>query len=371
MYTSSEKQSRYLSQAIQLEESTNPVIIRMTMITVSIAIMAFIIWSAVTQINEVARTPGEVVPQGHQQVVQHLEGGIVHKIFVREGQMVGKGQDLLELQEAGTTHDLERARIKQVSLAMQEERLRAFGEGRQPDFSTYESRYPELVKDQLQFFNTMMNARGEEQKIISEQINQKQQMIAALRSDLQTAQANYNIANDLYSRRKNLNSQGYASDMQLLETQQRVNVVRGEVSQIQSRMAAAQTEIREFQNRLHSLNAGQRDQANEKLDAVIAEAAQNAELIDKLQNRVTRLTMKSPVNGLIKGFTVNTVGAVVQPGQTLMEIVPMSERLVVQVKIPPQHIGHIKSGQDVQVKFSSFDFSRYGYIKGKLDQISA
>jgi adhesin transport system membrane fusion protein len=74
---------------------------------------------------------------------------------------------------------------------------------------------------------------------------------------------------------------------------------------------------------------------------------------------------------LLKALAINTVGAVAQPGQTLMEIVPMDEKMIVEVKIQPQHIGHLKTGQKVQVKFSSFDFSRYGFITGQLDQISA
>lgn len=371
MHTSSEKQTRFLSQAIQLEESVNPLIVRVTMVTVSLAILAFVVWSGLTNINEVARTSGEIVPQGHQQVVQHLEGGIVNKILVREGQMVKKDQELLELQESGAENDLARARSKQVNLIMQQERLRAFVENRQPDFSSYEKDYPDQVQDQTKFFETMSNARREEKQVISEQITQKQRMIAALRSDLQTSQSNYQISNDLYNRRKDLNSKGYASDMQLLETQQRLNSLRGEISQLNNRAAAAQAEIREFETRLLSLNAGQRDEANERLNAVMADATQNAELIDKLQNRVKRLSIKAPVNGLVKGLTVNTVGAVVQPGQTLMEVVPVNEKLVVQVKIPPQHIGHIHPGQPVQIKFSSFDFSRYGFVSGKLDQISA
>lgn len=371
MHTSIEKQARYLSQAIQLEESVNPVIIRLTMVTISIAILVFLGWAGLTNINEVARTPGEIVPQGHSQVVQHLEGGIVNEIFVHEGQTVRKGDALIALQESGIENDLARARSKQVSLEMQEERLRAFVENRKPDFAKYEADYPDQVRDQIKFFDSMTKARTEEQKIIAEQITQKQRMIATLRSDLSATRSNYGIADDMYQRRKSLNSKGYASDMQLLETQQRVNSMRGEVAQLENRIAGAQAEIREFENRLLSLNAGQRDEANERLNSVIADAAQNAELIDKLQSRVKRLVINAPVNGLVKGLAVNTVGAVVKPGETLMEVVPMDEILVVQVKIPPQHIGHIKPGQEVQVKFSSFDFSRYGFVKGKLQRISA
>lgn len=103
----------------------------------------------------------------------------------------------------------------------------------------------------------------------------------------------------------------------------------------------------------------------------MAEIAQNAETIEKLKERVARLDIRAPTDGLVKGLAVNTLGAVIQPGQVLAEIVPLDERLMVQVKIPPQHIGHVRPGQSVQVKFSSFDFSRYGFVQGRLRQISA
>lgn len=371
MHTLSEKQTKYLSQAIQLEEAFNPVIVRATMIIMSCAVFAFIVWSGLTNINEVAHAAGEIVPQGHSQVVQHLEGGIVSKIIVHEGEMVHTGQELLALSESELSADLQRAKNKQTILAMQEERLRAYLDNRQPNFSRWQNEHTDLIGDQEKFFDTMQKARLDDRKVIGEQITQKKQMIGSLRSDLNTAQNNYAIAKDVYDRRSKLNRQGYASDMQLLDAKQRLNIVGGEINQLHNQIAAAQAEIQEFQNRLSALGTNQRDQISEKLDVIMADSAQNAELIDKLQSRFARLVIKAPVDGIVKGLSVNTVGAVVQPGQTVMEIVPMNEKLVAQVKIMPQHIGHVKVGQNVQLKFSSFDFSRYGSMSGQLEQVSA
>jgi HlyD family secretion protein/adhesin transport system membrane fusion protein len=366
------RQNRYLSQAIQLEESTNPVITRLTLITISAGIIAFIAWASFTNINEMAHTPGEVVPQGFQQVVQHLEGGIVAKIDVTEGDLVEKGQRLMSIDGTGSKEDLERAMSKQVTLNMQEERLRAYTENREPDFSAFTSFTAKAaIKDQKSFFDGMVESRFEEQRVIEEQIKQKRQVIGTLQSDLHTAQESYNIMKSLFDKRSGLHKQGYVSDVKFLETQQQLNNTKGDIDQIRSRITVANSEISEFENRLKSLNANQRDEVHERLDQLLADKAQNAELIGKLRDRVKRLEVVSPTRGLVKGLTVNTVGAVIQPGQVLMEIVPLDEELMVQVKIQPQHIGHLKTGQDVQVKFSSFDFSRYGFVPGKITQISA
>ena len=366
-----EKQTRYLSQAIQLEEAVNPHIIRATMTMVSLAIFVFLVWAGFTNINEVARTSGEVVPQGYQQTVQHLEGGMVKQIHVQEGEVVEHGQVLISMNEVGIKEDMERARSRQLSLAMQAERLRAFVEEREPDFTVFTQADPAMIADQKSFFTGMQAARAKEKRIIQDQISQKTQMLSSLRSDLSTARKNLGIVQDMHERRSLLNEKGYVSDMQILEEERRLNEIRGNINNLNNQILIAKGEIKEFRGRLDSLTATHRDDANERLDQVLAEKAQNTEVIDKLEERIGRLQIRAPSHGFVKGVAVNTVGAVVQPGQTLMKIVPLDKDLEVQVKISPKDIGHLRIGQPVQVKFSTFDFSRYGSVQGRLAQISA
>lgn len=371
MIRTSENQIRYLSQAIQLEEAVNPAILRTTMLTISVTIIAFTIWSGFTNINEVARTPGEVVPSGYQQVVQHLEGGIVKKIDVKEGDVVKEGQLLVELDDTGVFEDLNRAQSRQTTLSMQEERLRAFIERRAPNFAQFGASAAASIADQQKFFESMENNNAEERSVIQEQITQKKRMIASLQAELRTAEKNLAISSQLFQRRQELHAKGFLSETKYLESQQQMNSIQGEIASTRSRLSVAAAEISEYQNRLNSLGFNQNDRANERLDAIIADKAQNEEMLREMQDRYERLAIRAPVSGVVKGLSVNTIGAVVRPGETLMEIVPMDNELVVEVKIAPQHIGHLKTGQPVKVKLSSYDFSRYGLVNGKLEQISA
>ncbi len=366
-----EKQTRYLSQAIQLEEAVNPHIIRATMGMISIAILCFIIWSAFTKIDEVARTPGEVVPSGYQKTVQHLDGGMVKTIHVHEGQIVAKDELLLTLSGDGLNQDYERVRSRQVNLEVQIERLRAYIEGRDADFSAFETSSIDFLTDQQQFFDSMLKARQSEADIIEKQITEKEQSLSSLQAELKTAQTNLKISNEMYARRKKLNSKGYASDMQLLTDRQKVNDILGTISRLERQTDVARTQIQEYEQRLASLSAGQIDDAQQKLDKAQSEATENQNIIDKLQQQRARLDVRAPINGLVKGFAINTVGAVIQPGQSLMDIIPTEKSLEVEVKISPQDIGHVKIGQSVQTKFSTYDFSRYGFVMGKLTYISA
>jgi len=196
-------------------------------------------------------------------------------------------------------------------------------------------------------------------------------MISSLQAELRTAEQNIAISTQLFDKRQQLHDKGFLSETKYLESQQQMNSIRGDIAQTKSRLSVADAEIREYQNRLSSLGLNQNDKINERLDAIIADKAQNTELLREMEDRYQRLSIRAPVGGVVKGLAVNTIGAVIRPGETLMEIVPTGDELVVEVKIPPQHIGHLKLGQKVKVKLSSYDFSRYGLVNGTLEQISA
>lgn len=368
--SSKAKQLRFLSQSARLEEAVNPRIVTMTSWAVSLTIVAFLGWASVTSINEVTRGPGEVIPQGFQQIVQHLDGGLVREIRVNEGDVVAKGQTLMILDGAGAQEDLARARSERIFLELQRERLKAYVENRTPDFSVWQSTQPQLVAEQKKIFATMMDSNAKERSIIVDQIAQKKQSISTLSVKLDSTRKNLALTQNMYDRRKGLHDQGYISDMKILESEQELNSLRGDSASMGSQIGQARQEIQEYQSRLNSLDAKNREQAYQQLNTIEGQLAQNQETVQKLNKRSERLVITSPVHGLVKGLTVNTIGGVIQPGQQLMEIVPLDRKLEVEARIPPQQIGHIKIDMPTQVKVSTYDFARYGSITGHVETIS-
>lgn len=366
-----ERQMRFLSQSIRLKESASPGIVRATLWISSLTILAFIGWAAAAEVNEVARSPGEIIPSGHHQVVQHLEGGTVQAILVRDGDRVEKGQVLMRLDGSDLREDLSRAKGRAMVLDLQEERLRAFIEGRAPDFGPLAVRHPGLALDSAAYFSSMQAATASEKAVLTEQIRQKKQSIDVLSAEARAARQNLAIVADLLRKRQSLHDQGLLSGVKLLETQQRHNEIKGNIDSLNSQIALARAAVGEYETRGASLGASQMDEAHGRLEAVLGEQVQNDDLIAKLEKRVARLDITAPVTGIVKGLGVNTVGSVIQPGQVLMEVIPSGEALVVSLKIPPRYIGHIAPGQPVQVKFSSYDFARYGAVAGTLQSISA
>lgn len=368
---SQERQLNFLTQSERLEESEDPILIRLTLGAASACILGFVIWASVTNVNEVARAPGEIAPQGLQQVVQHLEGGIVSKILVQEGQSVDQGQLLMTIDGNGAQEDLNRAQSHQVALELQKERLRAFLDARQPDFARFQkAASPMMIADQNGIFAAMTQARDKESAIILDQIRQKRETLKALQSRLSTVERNIAVTKDMYDRRKTLQQGGYVSQISFLQSEREMNEARGQGAELSAQANEAKAALAEYAKRLESLNAGSRDDAYRQLEGVDNELSLNADLIRKAQDRVARLDVRAPVRGLVKGLSVNTIGAVVQPGQVLMEVVPLDKPLVAEVRIPPRHIGHIHPGQPVQLKVSAYDFARYGALPGTLESIS-
>lgn len=364
------EQLRYLAQSVKMEEAVNPHIVNASMTLISLAIVIFLIWAAVTEINEVAKAEGEVVPKGFTQVVQHLDGGLVTEILINEGDLIQEGQVLVRIDDGGARQDLAEAIALQNSLKMQRERLLAFVEERGPDFSAYHADEREALQ-QMRYFNSMIDARAKESAVIKEQIAQRQEILNTLNAQAQTLEKNIEITDEIMVMTSGLADKGSVSTKDTLETKMELNALQGELSETQADIAGAQRGLAEYNNRLSSLNAKHRDDAFAELDTIESGLKQNQEVVRKLENRVARLDIKAPVTGLIKGLQLNTIGGVVQPGRTLMEIVPLDKNLVVEAKISTADIGHVAVGQNVKVKVRSYDFARYGAVQGRLDFVTA
>lgn len=363
-------QLRYLPQSVKMEEAVNPHIVRLTMMLISVAILIFILWSSFTEVNEMARAEGEVVPQGFVQVVQHLDGGLVREILTGEGDLVEEGQILVRIDDGGARQDLAEAQALQNSLEMQSERLHAFVESRKPDFSTF-GKDKEHIGKQQRIFSSMMKARTKERHVVEDQITQKHEILNTLKARQRTLRKNIKIAKELMEMSERFKAKGSVSKKDYLETKQTLNDLQGDMAAAQADIAGAQSTLAEYTNRLSSLDAKHQDEAYMQLDGIESEFKQNYEVISKLKSRAARLDIRAPVTGVVKGLQLNTIGGVAEPGRTLMEIVPVDKTLVVEARILPSDIGHVKIGQNVRIKVRSFDFSRYGALDGTLEFITA
>ena len=362
---------RYLAASVELDEPAQPNSFRTVTFAIAAVVTALLVWAGVANIHAVTRTKGEVAPSGSLRTVQHPTGGVIKNILVEEGQLVDAGDPLVTLIGDGVLEDLSQAREKQRTLFAREERLRAFIEGREPDFSHLYGAGERYIEEQRKTFRSMLAALTSEREVIAEQREQKNQMLLALQEQAKTTGHNLKIAQEIYDRRKDLLAEGYFPRIQFLETERNLNDLKGAATQIDRDIALAQTALAEYDQRLELQEAKARDEAYVSLDDITAEIAQNRETIDKLEARARSLTLDSPVRGVVKGLSVNSLGGVIASGQIIAEIVPLDEELIVEIKIAPKDIGKVRPGHVVDVKFSAYDYSQFGSVRGELTYVSA
>ena len=359
-----------LNRAPGLSETQPLRVARLTLIIVTGAVFALVVWAGFTPVNIVTSSYGQVLPSGYVQVIQHLEGGIVQSINVREGELVQKDQVLMVMNPTSVQSDVNQLQKQQQSLLMERERVQAYLENREPDFSKLGGGAEEM-SDQSEAYQSSQRAKGEEEQVIRAQIAQRQQALGSLQSQASALAANMKIAQEGLDIKQKLYEKGYYSRLNFLDKQEQYNSLRGQQASLAQEIARTRSEIAEYQTRLSSFGASSRERSYDSLTKLNNEIANNEEAIAKYNDRLARLQVRSPVDGIVKGIEVTTVGGIVQPGQKLMEVVPIKSALDVEARIRPSDIGQMRPGLPVTVKVHAFDYTRYGGIKGTLKNISA
>ena len=367
----SSRQSRHLAQAVVLEESGTSGLVRFTMLVASATTAAFVIWSGFTSVPEIAAAEGNVIPSGQIQTIQHLEGGIVQDVVVKEAEIVEAGQVIIRLNPAQAISDLEQTRAREATLLIKAERLRAFAEERQPDFSSMPQGYDRLIADNLAIFTSQTQARDTARSVITSQIDQKRSDLVLLGSQETSLREQMGPLQEEMTMRQELVAKGLVSRVVFLDTKRELSRIEGEVARLVGQEVTARNALTEVENRLIDSRSALQKQTMDDLSVTINELAQVQESIGRLEDRVKRLEVVSPVRGIVKGLAAKNQGAVILPGGQVCDVIPIDLDMKVDAKIATKDIGHLKVGQPVKVKVTTYDFARYGAVHGTLTKLSA
>ena len=297
--------------------------------TILVVFFILLIWAYFSEIDQITVSPGKVIPSSQVKLIQSLDGGIVNKIAIREGEHVKKNQPLIFLDDVRYKSDYNSAYSKYLALSAIVARLKAEVLNESTvQYPAVLNKYPELKNFETKLF-----------------IERRQ----ALKASQMVQQKSLDLAKKEAATYAPLVEQGYASKLDYYRAQRNAN-------DIQTHMMDEKDKFME--ETLTNLNAKQAD-LQVVTDQLIA-----------LKDRIERATIVSPVAGIVKQLEVVTVGGVIKPGETIMQIVPIEDHLLFEAHIAPQDIGFIKIGQKATVKISAYDFSIYGGLNGTVTYIS-
>jgi membrane fusion protein, adhesin transport system len=332
----------------------------------------FFAWAGWAELDEVTRGDGKVIPSSQVQVVQNLEGGIVAALAVREGEIVEPGQVLLRIENVRAASDLRENRERHLALLGALARLRAEVERTPISFP------PEVLADardvatnERDLYQARQDALESELEILRAQAEQREQELAELQTRLGQLVRSHALASEELGITEPLAAQRVVSRIDLLRLQRQVNDLSGELEATRLSIPRIETALREARRRIEERSQSFRAEAQRELNAVQAEATALAAVITAAADQVNRTDVRSPVRGTIKRLLVTTVGGVVQPGEDLIEIVPLEDTLLVEAKVRPADIAFLRPGQPAVVKVTAYDFSIYGGLDGVVEDISA
>lgn len=350
------------------------------------------LWASWAEIDKVTVGQGKVVPSSQVQVVQNLEGGLVKEILVREGQTVQKGQQLLLIDDTRFRSDYREreqqvanltASVLQLSASITSVEINEdFSEDNwqnnvKLDFNKLafppllEEVQPDLVARQRAEYRQDLNNLRNQVSLIDQQVKQKQQDLVEIQARVRNLRESHRFAKKELEITRPLAEEGIVPRIELLKLQRQVNDTRRELTSSELKMPVLKSAIKE--SMLSRIDAAQkfRSEQQEKLNEAQDKLSSLTESTVGLEDRVNRTIVTSPVTGTVKTLNVNTVGGVIQPGMDIVEIVPSEDTLLVEAKIAPQDIAFLRPELHTVVKFSAYDFTKYGGLEGTLEHISA
>lgn len=313
-------------RAAQVVESTPG--ITWALYLMLLVVTTAIVWASIARVDEVTRADGRVVPDGREQVIASLEGGLLRELYVREGMQVQEGQELVQLDPTRFESQQNEGQAKRQALRGTVARLSSEANGRPLKFPADVAESASIVDGETEAYQARKYA-------LDAAVAANQRSIALLMRELGVSEA--------------MAAKGLMSDVEVMRLRRQVNDL-----QLQSH-----ERVNKF-----------RQDASTDLVRVQTELAQLEEQLAGRADVLRRTVLTSPVRGLVKNIRTGTIGGVVSPGAPIMEIVPISTRVLIEARVKPKDIGFIRVGQSAEVKLAAYDYTTYGGLKGKIEYIS-
>ncbi|MDG9883917.1 MULTISPECIES: HlyD family type I secretion periplasmic adaptor subunit [Pseudomonas] len=349
-----------------------PRIVRLTIWGIICFFLFLVLWANFAVLDEVTRGDGKAIPSSKLQKIQNLEGGIVSEIFAREGEVVEAGAPLLRLDATRFVSNVGETEADRVGLALRVERLSAEVEDRPLNIDAeLRKAAPSQAANEESLYQSRRQQLQDEIGGLQEQLVQRQQELREFSSKQAQYRNSLNLLRQEIGMSEPLVAQGAVSPVEVLRLKRAEVENRGQLDATTLAIPRAESAVKEVERKIDETRGKFRSDALTQLNEARTDLNKTEATGKALEDRVSRTLVTSPVRGIVKQVLVNTIGGVIQPGSDLVEIVPLDDTLLVEARIRPQDIAFLHPGQEAMVKFTAYDFTIYGGLKAKLEQIGA
>lgn len=330
-----------------------------------------LIWASATDIDRVTRGQGKIIPQKLKQEVQHLEGGIITDIMVREGDRVTAGQPLLRIENTFFRSELAQASIERASRRLKLARLEAEASGKAVQFpEDLALAMPRAVENEDALFRRRKANLDEQILVLNQQSRQKEIELSELRSRQPLVMRERKIAEERLAILTKLSTAGAASINETLEAERVLQQALTRLSDLAHDIPRNEAALAEIaQKKSQAISAFQADAEKERTQAA-TELQKLEESIQALQDRLKRSEVVAAISGTVNRLNVTSIGAVVKPGEAIGEVVPIDEAISVEMRLAPADRGNVWPGERAIVKVSAYDYSVHGGLNARVVDIS-
>ena len=296
---------------------------------VFVSLVLFFSWANFSEIDQITRAPGSVIPSSNVQIIQSKDGGVLEQLPISVGEIVDQGQIVAQFDKTNAEADYQEAKAQVAALSAAMSRLTAELFGTVPDFSALANEFPHFIKSQKLLFDRRQSAKREE--------------IANIGSILALVQEEIQMNEPLLARG---------------------DVSKTEILRLQREEAELVAQRGKISNDYFQSTQAEYNETEEEFERV-------SQLLIQREKQLQATTLTAPVKGIVKSIRLTTVGGVIRPGEDVLEIVPLEDDLLIEAKVAPQDIGFLRVGLDVSVKIEAYDYTIYGDLDGVLSYISA
>jgi adhesin transport system membrane fusion protein len=367
-----DEQAGWVGEADWARLQQEPLRARLLLRVVGVTLVVLLIWAAFAKVDEVTRGEARVVPTSQVQVVQSVDGGIVEELLVKEGQVVEAGQLLMRVDPTRFVSNLQESKVSQAALRIKQLRLEALTRGTvfNPPADLIKEA-PEAVAQEARLYESRRAEISAQISISQNQLAQRQQELNEVKARKEQADRTLELMTQELNATKPMLASGAVSPVEILRLEREIARMKGDREQATAQISRVQSAILEASRKIEEVTLTSRNQMSGELSETMGKLAAMSESGKTLEDKVKKADVKSPMRGIIKRLLVNTLGAVVQPGKELVEVVPLDDALILEVQIAPKDIGFLRPDQKATVKFTAYDYSIYGGLTADVINIGA
>lgn len=332
-------------------------------------VLAFFFWAAFSPLDSVSNAQGEVIPSSQVKLVQHLEGGIVSEIFVKEGDRVTREQPLISLEAAASQADVGEVQARIAGLTAEVARLQAEAAG-QTTLTLPAGISEHLAREARALFADRRANLWAALRTQQEVVTQREMAVREISARISNTRDATRIIREQVGISDKLLKEEITSKMEHLALQREESGLKSRLEEDQAMIKRLESSIAEARAQVTAIQQNYRQQVGGDLARATRELDEMRQRFGKHSDTQRRAMLRSPVDGVVKVLHVATRGGVVQPGQTVVEVVPSGDRLVVEAKLPVQEIGYVRAGQVASVRLASSDAGRFGRLAGRVEHVS-